>query len=698
MHQLYSDAQSKSKPVYDTSDLIPAKPHVLIPNFMAIPPELKAEPSWVGWKLEYRPDQSKPWTKIPLNLRKGGKAMANNPATWAKFELAEQRFQEFGDGKGDMAGIGWCLHGDFLGIDLDNCRDRDTGTIQAWAGKIIERIGSYSEVSPSGTGVRIFCHGKLPVGGRKKTGRDHPNAIEIYDRTSPRYLTVTGHHIEGTPTSVQERYGEVLAFHADTFPPKVHAEKLAVAVEPTDASDLEVIRLATQHVGGKFSKLWEGNWKALGYESQSSADLALAGYLAFYIGNDPERIRTLFAQSGLYREKWDRADYSTNTITMALDKEEFFDWERHRRRIQEETIRKAEGELPGIIRPDPMTNQIAADLGVTVEQMEKATVQGRVEDRRNFVDANEVLNWPEPSWLIEGMLVENAFGTIYGVPGCFKTFLALDMALCLAHGLPFLGQFNVPSPVPVAYISPEGTSGLKNRLKAWMEAKGIGKLANTIINRHAFRLNEQEEAEAVITKVVSSGTKPRMLFIDTLARNFGGGDENSTKDMNTFVNNVMDIAARLNVGCVVVHHSGKEIAKGPRGSIALLGAVDLSISMEKIGTGATVRCLKQKDAAEFTPFFAEAVPMGPSLTLSFGGAPPVESAISNAITTTDLLPVVSKCLEPATRAVIEAASGIAHTTVHRYLKLAEDHGYIKRLPGRPAKWEATPEGKALIPG
>lgn len=355
------------------------------------------------------------------------------------------------------------------------------------------------------------------------------------------------------------------------------------------------------------------------------------------------------------------------------------------------------GERPTPVRETPAPVEDLPDLYVADDpppQPKKA----EKEDRRDFCDGNEILTWPDPKWLIKNVLVENAFGLIYGLPGCYKTFLALDMALSLAHGKPFLGTFPVDE-TPIAYITPEGTAGLKKRLRAWMDKHGVSTLRNTRFNRHAFRLNEPEEVEAVITKVVATETRPRVLIIDTLARNFGGGDENSTRDMNAFVNNVMEIASRLDLACIVVHHAGKDTSKGPRGSIALMGAVDLAIEMNKDDTGATVRCRKQKDAEEFRPFYVRVEPGGGSLTLKYEEGEIGNDKNKKDETVADLMPTLSLLGKDEAAALTVGqleAKGLPESTARYHLSKIVGLGYGVRVASKPARYYLTMKGVAAV--
>jgi hypothetical protein len=157
-------------------------------RFDNVPGALRQLNQWVLWKLVTRKGDGKP-TKPPYQTN-GDMAKSNDPATWTTFAAVSQV-------KG-YAGIGFMFSAtdSFCGVDLDGARDPKTGNVADWAGEIIRKFGSYAEVSPSETGVKIFCVGKCPFdGGRKKEIAaekvcDKAPAIEVYDRG--RYFTVTG--------------------------------------------------------------------------------------------------------------------------------------------------------------------------------------------------------------------------------------------------------------------------------------------------------------------------------------------------------------------------------------------------------------------------------------------------------------------------------------------------------------------------
>ena len=173
-----------------------------------IPAALTARPQWVTWKTEERDGKR---TKIPYNARTGHKAQANNATTWAPFGIVLSASRTGYDG----AGYVFTAEDPFVGIDLDGCRNPETGEVAEWANAIIRSLATYGEVSPSGTGVKLFARGRLPDGARsrwKPKGApaicDKPPGIEVYDRA--RYFCVTGWRLDG-PSEPQDRQPQLEA-------------------------------------------------------------------------------------------------------------------------------------------------------------------------------------------------------------------------------------------------------------------------------------------------------------------------------------------------------------------------------------------------------------------------------------------------------------------------------------------------------
>ena len=274
-----------------------------------IPQEVKALPQWVVWRYEFIKGK---WIKPPFRADSGFNASSTNPATWADFNTALASYQKSG-----WDGIGFALTREqqIIGIDLDHCIDENKA-IAPWAQTIIKGLNSYTEVSPSGTGVHIYLKGEKKGGGRK-----HGN-IEVYPEG--RYLTFTGRVLKAcTVRTIEPRKTELDAFLAEHFPePKTENRAGAASNCNGHLSDHEVIELALgAKNGAKVRTLLNGDHD--GYPSASEADMALCSLLAFYT-QDQTQIDRLYRGSRLFRDKWDEkhygdgATYGERTIRKAI--------------------------------------------------------------------------------------------------------------------------------------------------------------------------------------------------------------------------------------------------------------------------------------------------------------------------------------------------------------------------------------------
>ena len=163
------------------------KPPALEVDFNAIPSDLKRIPRFCLWKYTLVGDgESQKWSKLPVQST-GKSASSTNPATWTDFFTAQKAYEN-----GNFDGIGFVFTGDdnLIGIDIDDCRDPESGDLNALAQSIMDNVKGYVEVSPSGTGVKIFTRADL-----HSAHVDHAIGLEVYPKS--RYFTMTGHHIAG---------------------------------------------------------------------------------------------------------------------------------------------------------------------------------------------------------------------------------------------------------------------------------------------------------------------------------------------------------------------------------------------------------------------------------------------------------------------------------------------------------------------
>ena len=273
-------------------------------QYKNIPESLKKLNQWVCFKLEYNKKKGK-YDKIPKDPKTGYNAKANDPATWSDYQTAVNAVSKYG-----FDGIGIEFANGIFGVDLDNVvKD---GKLTPEAQDIIKTLDSYTEYSPSGTGVHILCKGTIPPKDRRKGN------VEMY--SEGRFFTVTG-NVLGEPKDIQERTAQAAIVHAKYLK---REEQKPTNQQPTDLdlSDSELINKAMSAKNGHiFRALWNGDIS--GYPSQSEADLALCNLLAYWTNGNAYRMDALFRQSALYRPKWDErhgADtYGKMTIKKALN-------------------------------------------------------------------------------------------------------------------------------------------------------------------------------------------------------------------------------------------------------------------------------------------------------------------------------------------------------------------------------------------
>ena len=160
-----------------------------LPDYPAIT-ALRDFRQWVAWAWKKKPDGS--FTKPPINPHTGFGASHSNPLQWGSYDEALARAQ-----RDHLAGIGFVLEpgDDLTGSDLDDCRDPVSGSLEPWAAKIVALRETYTEVSPSGCGIRMMWKGKI-----ESAIKCDPAHVEIYCRS--RYLTITGQHVAGTPFEI----------------------------------------------------------------------------------------------------------------------------------------------------------------------------------------------------------------------------------------------------------------------------------------------------------------------------------------------------------------------------------------------------------------------------------------------------------------------------------------------------------------
>ncbi|MGD9577679.1 MAG: AAA family ATPase, partial [Syntrophorhabdus sp.] len=199
------------------------------------------------------------------------------------------------------------------------------------------------------------------------------------------------------------------------------------------------------------------------------------------------------------------------------------------------------------------------------------------------------------TWVIKGVLPSSSgLNVIYGKPGTYKSFLALDMVASIAAGIPWHGH-DVKRR-SVLYLAAEGQQGILKRLEAWKIHRKIHEFDNFSVLPLACILDDPKELMAFLTALKREEEMPEIIVIDTLARSMSG-DENNASDMGKIVIATDAIAQMTGAQIIVVHHTGKDESRGPRGSISLEGATDTMFKTELVQKSHIVSlvCERQKD-------------------------------------------------------------------------------------------------------
>lgn len=201
-----------------------------------------------------------------------------------------------------------------------------------------------------------------------------------------------------------------------------------------------------------------------------------------------------------------------------------------------------------------------------------------------FISSSDLISNCGPTkWLIKNYLEQNTTTSVFGAAGSGKTFITLDMGLSIATGKPWYGHRVEQG--PVLYICGEGKNGIAKRINAW-ELHHKSKAPLFFISNFAGQMLDPDSLAEIETAAqgvaVGHGT-PVLIIIDTLNRNFGPGDENSTSDMTSFIQAVDHLRGRLHCSILIVHHSGLGDTGRGRGSSALRGAMDFEYTIEKNG-------------------------------------------------------------------------------------------------------------------
>lgn len=324
----------------------------------------------------------------------------------------------------------------------------------------------------------------------------------------------------------------------------------------------------------------------------------------------------------------------------------------------------------------------------------------------DLLTTRQLLALPPPTWLMEGIIYENTISGLYGQPGSGKSFIALDWAMCISEGMPWLGRFRTKQ-APVVYIAAEGGQGIQKRVREWMHHYGVTSLSAMHWLLNPLYVREDGIVEQFLSNLERSHEgpdavlNPGLMVVDTLSQSIGDGDENASKDMGLFISRVQRIAREKGMAALIVHHTNAE-GKRERGHSSLRGNIDtmFKTTHKENSDGKLILVTlindKQKDDAKIKPLYlAPAEGTTRSLVLIETDAPEpakTKGGPPAPMRKVDMLTLLSTHEDGLSWKEWQLASGVDKNRFNRRVKQLTEEGDIFKEGGR---YYATPSNTDL---
>lgn len=507
----------------------------------SIPESLKSKNRWILWRYHRAKgaNSTQKWKKLPYAVN-GELASASNPGTWTSFDMAHQAYKT-----GKFSGLGFVLGEGVHGIDLDDCIDLATGEFNENAKMALESVQGYAEISPSGTGLKIYALTNL---SRSQT--QIANGWEMY--LDKRYFCVTGHVIPShteISTDIQDVSGLL------TYLSKTNAVLEPINHDPFSSMKSASMRLSLDRIEKEILPHFNGDhyddWIRMGMAIHDATDGSPEGEELW----DNWSINFDNYEPGACAEKWKGFGKSSggHLITMG---------------------------------------SFIAELKSRFGSLSSNTSQPL-----QVLSIEELRSLPSQQWLIKGIIPKTGMGVIFGDSGAGKTFITLDLALSVARRISWHGR-RVKDPVGVLYVSAEGGSAMNSRINAYSTYHGVtleDAPFGIVISSVNLRGGEANKVIEACHEMGSRGHPVGLIIFDTLNRTIGGGDENSSKDMGEYLDAVSRISKETASFILIVHHSGKDTQKGARGHSSLRAAADAEFEVKIDGDQQVLKVTKSRD-------------------------------------------------------------------------------------------------------
>jgi hypothetical protein len=502
---------------------------VVIPSISLSTPEEKC---WVNWRLEEKDGRL---TKVPYRPD-GRRASSTNPDDWSTYGevvTARSRFN----------GVGIVFTGSLLGIDIDHCIEN--GSVSQEVASFIESAKTYTEVSPSGSGLHLYLKLTEPM----TLERNRSGHYECY--TSGRFFTVTNH-----PWTASYELRTVTPAEANTilcelgYPWKKEMQPTTTSnANRLTLTDAELLsRMFSAKNGAKVKALYDGDTTEYDDCDESVADAALCAHLAFWTGKDAARIESMWLASPLgAREKTQRRkDYRDGTVRYAIE--------------NTPEVYKGRSEDTGRDQTPPTSKNSRAVL-----------------TRFSDIPPEEI------QWLWEGRIARGKITLIAGDPGFGKSLLSIDLAARVSTGADW-PDFPIPAPLgDTVMLSVE--DGRADTIRPRLDAAGAdctrvlhleGATIGDDGKSRPRTLSFKRDMEA-LEDALKSLPECRLVIVDPISAYLDDTDSHKNADVRGLLAPLAELAERLKIAVVLIQHlnkggTGANALYRPMGSLAFVAA------------------------------------------------------------------------------------------------------------------------------
>lgn len=525
------------------------------------PDALRDLKGWLVWRWVRRPGRPKA-LKMPYYVsgpvRKHTHGSAEDRALLVTFEEAKRAADLH-----DFAGVGLALMPEFgvTALDFDNCvKD---GEIDPRVERLT--MGTYAELSPSGTGVRAFMLGESPD-SKDSSPADNSFGFETFHGKG--FVTFTGNITEttkltGDENNVAPLTDEVKSFCSTRFTrlSRVRAECVG-AGKPTFGFSPEQITDLLKKLSDDLSY---DDWRNVGMAVHHETEGDGFDIWDEWSSNSPKYTSTEYSM-----ERWvsfgrnSSAEYTTMGTILQM-------------------IRDSGGETG-------METASADDFDILPEPKGgKYNIRSQAEFTNGF---------SRTTWLVKNFLPKATLGVIYGESGSGKSFLAYDLCAAVARGLEtWCGKRITKGRVLI--IVAEGAQGFRQRIDAYCHQQGISPRDFEVDYISDFIPNlTMPNLITDLIKEIKERIPYDLIVMDTFAQVMPGADENSGKDVGAALAQCKRIHAQTGAMVLLVHHSGKDAGKGARGWSGLRAAADVELEITRKDNDRAIKVTKLKDGQD----------------------------------------------------------------------------------------------------